>query len=225
MTLANIDLAQDYKKLIDDRVDEEYGRAGFTKNALDGATVKDDERMRARAFEVVSNAVVTSKADRSKKAVTNGELYAAVFPQGPGAQAGTADQLDDIESEVRTVLMRKVWALTQPSPRGYIQKRLGDGSLILCRGTVIRNLDEVQGCYVTDEPTLILEDSLAPQVDKLVRVANDLRQHASMITGRHPEIEGRVAAALGSGFARVKSATQLPAVSGNGKKPAETEQE
>ncbi len=223
--INNTDLAPDYKQLIADRVDEEYARAGFTKDLLDGSKAKDDEKMKARAFEVVSNAVVTSKADRSKMAVTNGELYAAVFPEGPGTEPGSADQLDYIESEVRAALMRKVWGLTNPGPRGYIQKRLGDGSLILCRGTVIRDLDEVHGVYVTDEPSLIMEDSLAPQIDKLVRVANDLRVHASMIAVRHPELEQRVTGALSSGFSRVRTAAQLPALAGNGRKPAEPEQD
>lgn len=225
MAFATQTIQPEFYQLVEQRVDEEYQRAGFTKVAADGSTVRDEDKMKARGLEVVSRAVVTSKADRSKKAVTNGELFANVFPEAPGARPGTADTLDDVESAVRAFLMRKVWGLTNAGPRGYVQKRLGDGSLILCRATVHRNLDPIVAVYVTDEPTLIMEDSLNPQIDKLVRLASDVREHAAMIVTRHPELESKVSTALNSGFTRVKAAAQLTSGSANGRKPVETEQE
>ena len=48
---------------------------------------------------------------------------------------------------------------------------------------------EGRAIRVTDEPTLNMEDSLNPQIDKLVRVASEVRGHASMIVARHPELE------------------------------------
>jgi hypothetical protein len=222
-------IAPEFHQLVEQRIDEEYQRAGFVKPSPDGTTeIRDDDKMKARTLQVVSQALVTSKNDRSRKAVTNGELFAAVFPEAPGAKPGTADQLDEIESEVRTALMRKVWGLTIPGPGGWIQKRLGEGSLILCRAVVLRKLDGIMAAYVTDDPTLIMEDSLNPQIDKLVRVASDVRGHASMIVQRHPELEQKVTTALSSGFNRVKAAAQLTSGSSNGtngRKPADAEQE
>lgn len=66
-------------------------------------------------------------------------------------------------------------------------------------------------------------DSLEPQISKLVKVAEDVRRHAGMITSRHPELESRVVASLGNGFTRVKAAAMLPSVAGNGKKPADAD--
>jgi hypothetical protein len=204
---------------------EEYERAGYIKVALDGTTVPDDAPMKARGFEIISSAIVKSKTDRAKKALTNGELYAQIFPDGPGAKPDAANDLDEVDSQVRLLLMRKVWGITGPGPRGFVQKRLGDTSLILCRGSVLRTMDNVMAVYVTDEPTLIMQESLAPQIDKLVRLASDVNSHASMIVTRHPELESRVTAALNSGFNRVKAAAQITAGSSNGRKPVETEQE
>jgi hypothetical protein len=206
----------DFKTVIDNRVTEEYIRHGYSKQAMDGTTVRDDDKMRQRAFDAVRAAEVTSKANRSANAITNGELYAAVFPDGPGAQPGTQDDLDPIEVEVRSLLVRKVWGLTNPGPNGYIQKRLADTPLILCRGEVFRQMDHLPGVYVTEFAPLIMEDSLAPQIDKLVRTANDLRVHATMITGRHPELGQKVRNALGTGFSRVKTAGQLTTSEQNG---------
>lgn len=204
------------KSIVDERVTDEYIKAGFAKN-VNGEVTRDEEAMKARAYDIVSKAVVSDKTHRSTKSLTNGELYAQVFPGGPGTVPGTADQLDEIEAEVRSTLMRKVWSLTNPSVRGFIQRRLGDSSsLVLCRGTVVRDLDEMVGVYVTDDPALIMDESLTPEIEKLVRAANNLREHATMINARHPELEQRVAAALGSGVSRARSAAQLSAPSQNG---------
>ena len=216
MNFATTGIAPDLDQEIKDRVNEEYIKHGYSKQAMDGTTVRDEDKMKARALDIVRAAVVTSKEDRSKNAVTQGELYASVFSNAPGATPGTADGLDYVEGQIRALLMRKVWSLTNPSPNGYIQKRLGDSSLILCRGTVIRQLDEVAGAFVTDSPQLIMNDSLAPQIDKLVRTATDLRVHATMITSRHPELEQKVVNALGTGYSRVRTVTQLTTSERNG---------
>lgn len=219
----------DYKEMIKRRVAEEYDRAGFSKAGSDGP-VPDENKMRTRAFDIVSHAVVTSKDDRAKKSLTNGELYALTFPEGPGAKPNSAEALDEFEKDVMLALHRKVWGLTGPGAKGHIQKYLGDTPLVLCRLPVLRRNDYIPGVYVTANPDLILSDSLSPQVENWVRVANDLRQHATMITDRQPELAGRVSAALNSGIARARSAASLPvaqlAVSaGNGRKPAETDQD
>jgi hypothetical protein len=221
VTLAISNIIQEFKQAVERRVEEEYVRHGYAKSLLDGSTVKDEERMKAQTLEIViSRAVVASQAERSKKALTMGQLYAAVFPEGPGAQPGTVDQLDEIEHEVWTTLTRQVWSLTNPAPSGWIQARLGD-ALILCRGAVFPQLDKAVGVYVTEAPALILADSLDPEIAKLVRVAVKLRAHASMIATRHPELEAKVMAALGVGYQRVRSEAQLTAYSGNGRKPAD----
>lgn len=207
-------------------IQEQYERAGFTKANRDGETVIDDDAMKAKAFDLVIKREVTDKSNKSAGSWTAGELYAAVFPGAPGTDPATIDLLDAAEAEVRKTLVRRVWNLTNPARSGYIQKRLGfesegEGSLVLCRAKVMRGLDEVNGCYVTNDPELILGDSLSPRVEALVKEADNLRAHAAMITTRHPELEDRVVRAIGAGVKRTQAA--LPKTTGNGRVRQEAE--
>jgi len=197
----------------------EYEKAGFAKPDGDGGITIDDGAFKAKVFEIVTSKAVTDKSDKSQKSWTAGELYAKVFPGAPGTTPGTLGQLDMLETEVRAKLVRKVWTLTNPNRTGYVQKRLEEiGTTVLCRATVMRGLDEVNGVFITDNPELILSDSLAPRVEKLVKEANNLRQHATMITTRHPELENKVATAIGSGMKRTTAALPKPSSNGAGKK-------
>jgi hypothetical protein len=199
------DLFQDTIKTM---VNDQLIAHGYSKGK-NGETVADEEKMKARAYELVSKKVVTSKDDKSKNAWTRGELYAAVFPNGPGTNPNeNIDALSFEDAEVREKLATKVWNLTNPARNGYIQKRLGDdgGTLILCRSSVMRRLDPLVGVFVTDNADLIMADSLQPQVEKLVKTADNLRRHAEMIGVRHPELEGRLNAAVGSGINRTVAA-------------------
>lgn len=201
---------------IEAMIHDEYARAGFTKQNRDGDIVVDDDAMKARTFELVVKREVTEKSNKSSNSWTAGELYAAVFPGGPGTDPKTIDLLDFPESEVRAKLVRRVWGLTNPARTGYIQKRLEEKSkLVLCRAKVMRGLDEVNGCYVTNDAALIMSDSLAPRVEALVKEADNLRAHAQMITNRHPELEQKVVQAIGSGVKRTQAA--LPKPTGNGR--------
>ena len=220
-------IVPDFFDIVDSRVDDEYRVAGYSKVALDGTEVPDEDKMKARALEVALDAVVKTKTEKSQKAVTQGELFARVFPLGPGAQPGTADQLDPIEAEVASRLTRKVWALTNPGPRGYLQKRLtgvGDGSLILCRASVLRKMDWVPGFYLTDTANLIMDDSMQPQVERPSSASRMTSvSMPPMIQERHPELEARLSTAIGSGISRARSAAQLSAGSTNGRKPVVSE--
>jgi hypothetical protein len=206
---------------IEAMIHDEYVRAGYTKVNREGDTVVDDDKMKAKTFKVVTSRAATDKSNKSSNAWTQGELLAEVFPGAPGTDPKTIDLLDYGQSEVRKTLMRRTWNLTNPARTGYIQKRLEEiGSLVLCRSKVMRGLDEVNGCYVTDNGELILSDSLAPRVEALVKEADNLRAHATMITGRHPELDHNVVGAISSGLKRTQAA--LPKPSSNGKARKET---
>ena len=47
---AGMEPAIDFKQLIEDRVKEEFLRHGYSKTAMDGTTVRDDEKMNSIAF-------------------------------------------------------------------------------------------------------------------------------------------------------------------------------
>lgn len=216
-----LEQAIDFKEIVNDRVRQEYVKAGFTKTARDGSTTVDDEKMRQRVFEVVSGAVITNKAEKKAKAISQGELFGLAFPDGPGARPGTADMLDPLGAEVRSVLTRKCWNLTNPRPTGYVQKRLNDTPLVLCRGEFLRDMDYIAGVWVTASPALIMEDSVKPASQKIVQVASDMRLHAIMVTKRHPELESKVVAEINSAFGRARAAGQLDGYLGNGRRLAE----
>lgn len=180
-----------------------------------GEDVPDDDAWRAKVFELVTSKVVSTKEEKSKKSWTQGELYAAVFPNAPGAdKKANKDSLSMEDLAVMDWLGRKVWNLTNPARSGYIQKRLGQdgGKLVLCRALVFRVQDQIAGCFVTDNDDLILNDSLQPQIESLVKKADTLREHAVMIRERRPTIEAQMNAALGLGVKRTVAA--LPQVVG-----------
>lgn len=187
---------------------------GYVKEKND-EDVPDEDALKQKVFDLVSSKLVSSKEEKSKKAWTQGELYAAVFPNAPGTdKRQNKDLLSDEDLAVMDKLMRKVWNLTNPGRQGFIQKRLGQngGDRILCRSNVFRGQDLVAGCFVTDNDDLILNDSLQPQIESLVKKADTLRLHADMIGERRPQLESRMNVALGLGVKRTVAA--LPAVTG-----------
>lgn len=213
----------DFEDEVTQRLDESLINAGHVAIAADGTQTADEDAMKAKAVSVVGDRVVSKKTERSTNSITPGELYAAVVPGAPGTDPSTVASLDAVETEVRKRLVRKLWNLTNPNQSGYIQKRLGDtSSLILCRTTVMRGLDEQKGCYVTDDATLIMEDSVAPRIESLVREAANLRKHADMVTSRHPELEQKLLTALNAGARRAAAELPKPAPKPAGELPAES---
>jgi len=191
-------------------VDQAFIAAGYTSVDSDSTLSRDDDKMKAKAFAVVKAKVVSEPKEKSAKSISQGEIYAAVFPEGPGTDPDKVDDLSPDEYEARRKLVRRVWNLTNPGRHGYIQKRLeNSGNLVLCRTTIMRDLDEVKGCYVTDHPDLIIVDSLRPQIEAMVRQANNLAKHFEMLGARHPELEGRMLGELGTGIN--KAVASLPA--------------
>ncbi len=166
--------------IVEQMIGAEYLRAGYSKVNRLGKTAPDDEKMKAKALELVKGRVVPDKTAKSANSWTMGELYAAVFPGAPGTTAG--ENIDDLDLNAKAVLeklKRRVWNLTNPARTGWIQKRLGEhGTLVLCRATVMRGLDEVAGCYVTDDADLIMADSIQPRIEAFVKEAQNLRDHA-----------------------------------------------
>jgi len=107
---------------------------------------------------VVAAAVVTAKAEKTKKALTSGKLYQLAFPTGPGSDASLAaggpsvDDLPRLERAVYDRLASLAWDLTQAGRSGYIQRYLErmDSSLVLCRVTIHMPRDKAMAAYVTD---------------------------------------------------------------------------
>jgi hypothetical protein len=106
------------KAEIEARVEAAWRAEGYV---LSDGTL-DVEKMQDVAYAAVRHRIATSKADKASKAITKGELYAAVFPKAPGAD-GEFDDLDEYDADVAAVLERDVWGLTQPKATGAMQTR------------------------------------------------------------------------------------------------------
>lgn len=202
-------------------VDEQYLSHGYFKVKRSGDKEPDDAPMKVTVYDAVKKKVARARDAVAKSSLTNGELYALTFPDAPGTDPKMLPHLDDLEKEVRKTLMRKVWGLTQPRRTGFIQKRLGAEAtgMVLCRTMSTRGVDDAEVCFVTDNADLIMEESVLPQIESLVKKADDLRLHTEMVVARRPELGVRITAELGIGVRRIEAA--LPVPSGKGDAPAE----
>lgn len=190
------------------QVDEQYIAHGYFRVNKAGEQVPDDTTMKVTVYDAVKKKVARAREEVQKGSLTNGELYAITFSNAPGTDAKTLPLLDDLSREVRKTLMRKVWGLTQPRRIGYIQKRLGAEAtgMVLCRTMSTRNVDDAEVCFVTDNADLIMEESVLPQIESLVKKADDLRLHTEMVVSRRPELESRITKELGVGVRRIEAA-------------------
>jgi len=207
-----------FDREVDDRVTAVFEAEGYSFE-IGGEARRDLKARNEVALDAFSGKEVTSKLDKSANALTPGELFRFVFPNGPGAD-GDVDSLAPEDQATYERLKRDLWSLTQPKPDGWIQKRLAsEGStLVLCRAQVMRGADPINAAYLTNDPTLIMEDSVNGEVEGLVRKADNLRKHIEMLLLRHPELEDRMLAEIGKGVRRTQAA--LPSKSGNARKAA-----
>jgi len=197
---------------------------GYFKVKKSGDHEPDDTPMKITVYDAVKRKIARARTEVTRNSLTNGELYALAFANAPGTDPKALPLLDDLSREVRKALMRKVWGLTQPRRTGYIQKRLGAEAtgMVLCRTWSTRGVDDAEVCFVTDNDDLIMEESVLPQIETLVKKADDLRLHTEMVVSRRPELEDRVNDELGIGVRRIEAALPAPgAPSGNGSRPAE----
>jgi hypothetical protein len=197
----------DVKAEIDSRIESAWKNEGYV---LSDGTL-DVEKMQDVAYAAVRHRIATSKADKASKAITRGELYAAVFPNAPGAD-GKFDDLDEFDSAVAASLERDVWGLTQPKATGAMQRRLDEEgvSLVLLRATIRRNMDKAPAVYLTDNSTLIMEDSVDQEIKAFERKAENLRKEVNMIMKRHPELASKIRSELGQALNRAKAELALP---------------
>jgi hypothetical protein len=203
---------------VDRRMTAAYVAEGYGVET-DGEVRRDTKAMKEAALQAFSGKVASSKLDKAANAITQGELYGTVFPKGPGAN-GDVEDLGPEDQVTYEKLKREVWGLTQAKPDGWIQRRLADegSTLVLCRAQVMRGQDPIMAAYLTDDSTLIMEDSVSGEVEALVRKADNLRKHVDMLLVRHPELETRVLKELAKGIRRTEAA--LPTKTGNAKEAA-----
>jgi hypothetical protein len=200
----------DLDNQVNDRVEEVQRKHGYVDD--DGAASTSAVKEAVYAI-LKTDCVVASKAERSTKALTRGELYFRVYPDGaPGNGVGSIDDLGTVERKAYEVLAEGVWDLTQGSRSGWVQKRLGEDeeTLVLCRRKIHRPTEAMLAVYLTDNETLIREDAVDKLVLSLMRRASVIRRDLDMMLTRHPQLRGPISAQLSGELKKIQAELTLP---------------
>jgi hypothetical protein len=200
----------DLEQQVDDRVGDVQRKHGY----VDDEGMPSMAAVREATYRVLTEyCLVTSKAERSKLALTRGELYFKVYPnEAPGAGVDSIDELSTVERRAYETLAGDVWDLTQTSRSGWLQKRLGeeDETLILCRCKIHRPTEKMLAVYITDNEALIREDAVDKLVVSLMRRASVIRRDLDMVLTRHPALRGAIAAQLSGEVKKIQAELTLP---------------
>jgi hypothetical protein len=199
---------------LDKQVNERVGDVQRKQGYIDAEDMPSMEAVKKATYRILMDeCVVTSKTERSKKALTRGELYFRVYPkESPALGVGSIDDLSTIERRAYDELADGVWDLTQGSRSGWIQKRLGEEeeTLILCRGKIHRPTEKMLAVYLTDNEHLIREDAVDKLVVSLMRRASVIRRDLDMVLTRHPSLRGPIAAQLSGELKKIQAELTLP---------------
>jgi hypothetical protein len=212
------------KDVLDAAVTAAYALAGMSKVNKDGITVPDGDELKERVYQAVSSHVVNNRTEmsRKEKTLTQGELYASVFPGAPGTDPRpNAPDLSPLEDAVRDKLRRACWNMTNPNRKGSVQTRLGkEGrSEVVIRTKLPRGVDEIIGVFVTDDADIIMKESVNPMVEKLLAAAKELRLHNELVVeARHSELAPQITKLLDVARRRVNA--ELARTASNGSAPA-----
>lgn len=168
-----------FKHAADQAENAAYEQAGF--KAPDGAT--DNTKLREAIFAVLKPAKALNKKERAEKAITRGSLMAQVFPEVVGPEHwGSA-----LEQEVYTRLDRRVWMETQPNANRVLQRMVGvsfGNGYVLCRTRI--GQDRVEAAYITDDYTLIEQDFVKVDNERVERALKQAVTNREMLVMRQP---------------------------------------
>src|SRR4051794_13006531 len=88
-----------YKELLsqfEEEVEQRIADAYLAEGYADERGEPSDEAMREATFQIiVDRCVANSKAERSRKALTKGDLYSLVFPSGPTDDEANSDPVKE----------------------------------------------------------------------------------------------------------------------------------
>jgi len=169
---------------VKEAVDHAFEAEGYLKYG--GA--RDYDKMRQRAFSILSGAKVLHKRERAAKAVTKGSLIKQVFPHLPDPENFASQADPDIAEEAWDEIQRMLWGEAKPDATGKLQilvgAQMGNG-YILCR-TKVGN-DRTDAAYITDDRASIEEDFIFPEQKALERKIRAVTGNRSMLIYRQPQ--------------------------------------
>ena len=83
------------------------------------------------------------------------------------------------------MLARRAWGITQTGPSGFVQKQLGEG-LVMIRTSVYDEDERRVRDHEDDQ--IVLDDSLQPVIDAVIKGAGKIHAQAKLIVSRKPEL-------------------------------------
>jgi hypothetical protein len=148
----------------------------------------DSAKWRASILEIVMKAKVVKKDDRSKKAITRGDLTKLVFPSLVTPE-GFIDADDPFMAEITwKEIDQKTWQQVSTSATSNLQRMVGlhmGNGYTMCRTKIGTN--KIDAVYVTDNFALISEDLSRPDNLALQRKAQGNVRNREMLMIRHPK--------------------------------------
>jgi hypothetical protein len=212
------------KEAVEDRVHRAADEAGLLDEDgdIDVDLIVDRAYEELKTKQVVS--IETGNDDRFDpvKSSTKEELAAVVFTAGPTAADAERNL---VEKKAYDKCQSLVWNHTVPTLRGRVQKRLDADKLLLVRGKVYRNGNTIDtGVFVTTNPELVLREYLAPRLEKLRKVTEDLEGDFGLALERDKALEGPMRAAIEAAVLESTARLPVPGLgsgNGNGRKALE----
>lgn len=174
---------------------------GFFVRNKEDQQVADVKPLRAAVLAAMeNNHVVHSNKELTAGAVTKFELYAELFPNGPGI-ASLPTSLE--EEAAQKELTKTVWSLTNTGPTGHVQHNISHSGLILCEAQIARTKISQEtgkkqpttemGRFLTGDAQLILTHYTGPAGAAFVKQARALEKKLGMVATRQPELTQAVA--------------------------------
>lgn len=149
---------------------------------------QDKGQVREHLFEVLRQAKVLSKKERSTKAISRGELVKRVFPHLPGPDDFEGAEDPQLALSVWKEIDRRLWTEAKPSADSMLQRlvavNMGNG-YVMCRTKV--GADRVDAAYITDDRACIDEDFVKPDNDSLERKLRAVTRNREMLVLRQPD--------------------------------------
>lgn len=188
---------------VDQRVGEMLIAHGYcVRDNRTGLEKPDDHLLRVAVVKAMQGHVATSKTihELATKSVTKDELYAEVFPHGPGVESIPETDLD---AEVQKSLTAKIWGITNTGTSGHVQKAIAASGLVLCEAKVSRTVSKgnggsgitsmVMGRFLTSDHATILTHYTTPAGAEFVGAGKKLDNKLNMVVSRQPELAAAVA--------------------------------
>lgn len=175
------------KSVLDARIHEAFADADYLKE--DGS--RDSVKMRARMMEILKGTKVLNKRERPEKAITKGNLVAAVFSNLPGPESWQDIEDEDeraVAEAVYAKIVTAVWGETLPDAakplQQLVESAMGNG-YVLCRTTV--GNDKSPAVYITDNLACIRLDYTFPEKTKFEKLVLKHEANREMLIRRQPD--------------------------------------